>query len=78
MRALHTGEAFGFAGQTVAGLASLGGCFLVVTGLAMAWRRLRSWQREAEDLITTPILSKLTEGKISMPETSELKHMKSV
>ncbi len=33
MRGLHTGEAFGFAGQTVAGLASLGGCFLVCTGL---------------------------------------------
>lgn len=44
-RALHTGEAFGFAGQTVAGLASLGGCFLVWTGLAMAWRRFRSWRR---------------------------------
>jgi uncharacterized iron-regulated membrane protein len=78
MRALHTGEAFGFAGQTVAALASLGGCFLVWTGLAMAWRRFRSCQRDPEDLITTPILSKLTEGKISMPETSELKHMKSV
>jgi len=45
VRALHTGEAFGFAGQTVAGLASLGGCFLVWTGLAMAWRRFRSWRR---------------------------------
>ena len=33
VRALHTGEAFGFTGQTVAGLASLGGCFLVWTGL---------------------------------------------
>jgi len=69
-RALYTGEAFGFAGQTVAGLASLGGCFLVWTGLAMAWRRVRSWRREPEGFITAPILSKLTEGKISMPETS--------
>lgn len=41
-RALHTGEAFGVAGQLVAGTASLGGCFLVYTGLAMAWRRLRA------------------------------------
>ena len=32
------GEAFGFPGQTVAGLASLGACFLVWTGLPMAWR----------------------------------------
>ena len=45
VRALHTGEAFGLPGQTVAGLASLGGCFLVWTGLAMAWRRFRSWRR---------------------------------
>jgi uncharacterized iron-regulated membrane protein/flavodoxin len=49
VRALHTGEAFGFAGQTVAGLASLGGCFLVWTGLAMAWRRFRYRKRNAED-----------------------------
>jgi uncharacterized iron-regulated membrane protein/flavodoxin len=70
VRALHTGEAFGFAGQTVAGLASLGGCFLVWTGLAMAWRRLRSWRHQPEDSITIAITPKLTEGKISMSETS--------
>jgi len=52
VRALHTGEAFGFPGQTVAGIASLGGCFLVWTGLAMAWRRFRSWRRESENLIS--------------------------
>jgi flavodoxin len=44
-RGLHTGEAFGLLGQTIAGLASLGGCFLVWTGLAMAWRRFRYWRR---------------------------------
>ena len=48
-RGLHTGEAFGFFSQTIAGLASLGGCFLVWTGLAMAWRRFRSWGREVEE-----------------------------
>lgn len=47
VRGLHTGEALGIAGQTVAGLASLGGCFLVWTGLAMAWRRFRYRKREA-------------------------------
>lgn len=36
----HTGELFGFVGQTIAGLASLASCFLVYTGLALAWRRL--------------------------------------
>ena len=52
VRGLHTGEALGFAGQTVAGLASLGGCFLVWTGFAMAWRRFRYRKRDAEDAIT--------------------------
>jgi uncharacterized iron-regulated membrane protein len=51
MRGLHTGEALGLAGQTVAGLASLGGCFLVWTGLAMAWRRFGSWRRERISIV---------------------------
>jgi uncharacterized iron-regulated membrane protein len=40
MRFVHTGEQYGIVGQTVAGLASLAACFLVYTGLALAWRRL--------------------------------------
>ncbi len=38
-RFLHTGEALGFWGQLVAGLACLGGVFLVYTGFALSWRR---------------------------------------
>lgn len=38
-RFLHTGEALGLGGQFIAGLASLGGCFLAYTGFALAWRR---------------------------------------
>jgi uncharacterized iron-regulated membrane protein len=38
-RFLHTGEALGWGGQLVAGLACLGGCVLVYTGFALAWRR---------------------------------------
>jgi uncharacterized iron-regulated membrane protein len=38
-RFLHTGEAIGWIGQFIAGLACAGGCFLVWTGLALAWRR---------------------------------------
>ena len=38
-RFLHTGEALGFWGQLVAGLACLGGCVLVYTGFALSWRR---------------------------------------
>jgi uncharacterized iron-regulated membrane protein/flavodoxin len=49
VRGLHTGEALGFVGQTVAGLASLGGCFLVWTGVAMAWHRFRYRKRDADD-----------------------------
>ena len=41
-RFLHTGEIFGFVGQTIAGLASLAACLLVYTGLTLAWRRLVS------------------------------------
>jgi uncharacterized iron-regulated membrane protein len=44
-RFLHTGEVLGLAGQTVAGLASLGGIFLVWTGIALAIRRLLAARR---------------------------------
>lgn len=43
-RYLHTGEALGWPGQLVAGLASLGGCILVYTGFALAWHRWRRWR----------------------------------
>lgn len=39
VRYLHTGQALGWLGQLVAGLGSLGGCFLVYTGFALSWRR---------------------------------------
>lgn len=38
-RFLHTGEALGPIGQLIATLACLGGCVLVYTGFALAWRR---------------------------------------
>lgn len=38
----HTGEVFGLAGQTIAGLASLGAVALGYTGLSLAIRRLRA------------------------------------
>jgi uncharacterized iron-regulated membrane protein len=40
MRFTHTGEYFGFWGQTLAGLASLAAVVLVWSGFALAWRRL--------------------------------------
>jgi sulfite reductase (NADPH) flavoprotein alpha-component len=63
VRGLHTGEALGFAGQTVAGLASLGGCFLVWTGFAMAWRRFRYRKRDAEDATTVEYAAAPEEGR---------------
>jgi uncharacterized iron-regulated membrane protein len=40
IRFLHTGEALGLAGQTVAGIVSLTSVLMVWTGLALAYRRL--------------------------------------
>jgi uncharacterized iron-regulated membrane protein len=42
VRFLHTGEALGIAGQTIAGLVSLTSIVMVWTGFALAWRRLVS------------------------------------
>lgn len=44
LRFAHTGEVAGIAGQTVAGLVSLGTVVLVWTGIALALRRLSSWR----------------------------------
>jgi uncharacterized iron-regulated membrane protein len=52
LRFTHTGEVLGWFGQTIAGIASLGACFLVYTGLALSWRRFRAWQgRRAKVLV---------------------------
>jgi len=40
LRFLHTGEVFGFPGQTGAGVVSATSIVMVWTGLALAWRRL--------------------------------------
>jgi uncharacterized iron-regulated membrane protein len=44
MRFAHTGEVLGIAGQTVAGLVSAGAVVMVWTGLALTWRRYRTWR----------------------------------
>jgi uncharacterized iron-regulated membrane protein len=46
LRWLHTGEAGGFLGQTIAAIASAGATVLVWTGLAMAWRRFFSGKKK--------------------------------
>jgi uncharacterized iron-regulated membrane protein len=54
LRFIHTGEAGGFAGQTVAGIASAGGCVLVWTGIALALRRLSNARRRPRVNTITP------------------------
>ncbi len=44
-RFVHTGEAGGAIGQTIAALASAGAALLVCTGFALAWRRFRERKR---------------------------------
>ena len=45
VRFLHTGEALGIIGQTIAGLASFAGVLMVWTGLALSLRRFLKWMR---------------------------------
>lgn len=53
-RYLHTGEAVGWLGQFVAGLASLGGGILVFTGLALSFRRFFGGRTSAEATAAKP------------------------
>jgi uncharacterized iron-regulated membrane protein len=73
LRFAHTGEVAGIIGQTVAGLASLGGVFLVYTGLALSWRRFRAWlaRRSKHEVFATPNLADaVTESAVSDNQTS--------
>lgn len=47
IRFLHTGEAFGLLGQTLAGLASLLACLLVYTGVMLSWNRWKNSQAKS-------------------------------
>jgi uncharacterized iron-regulated membrane protein len=49
-RFLHTGEAGGIAGQTVAGIATAGAAMLVWTGIFLAIRRLSRWRNRRRSL----------------------------
>jgi uncharacterized iron-regulated membrane protein len=49
-RFLHTGEILGIGGQMIFTLASLGGAFLVYTGIVLAIRRLGRWKRRKAEL----------------------------
>jgi uncharacterized iron-regulated membrane protein len=52
VRWLHTGEAGGIAGQTLAGAASLAGVMLVYTGVALSLRRYAAWRSRQATLVS--------------------------
>jgi len=66
LRFLHTGQALGWAGQLVAGLASLAGAFLMWTGFTLSWRRFfrrRSTEATAQqDPEQSPVISPVRES----------------
>jgi len=66
MRWLHTGEAGGWAGQTIAGIASAGAAVLAWTGLALSWRRFFSRKKTTEErsLGAPADRSKISEGAV--------------
>jgi uncharacterized iron-regulated membrane protein len=45
LRFVHTGEYYGFIGQTIAGIASFAGVMLVWTGFALSLHRFTAWIR---------------------------------
>ena len=51
LRFAHTGEVYGLAGQTAAGIVTAGAAVLVWTGLALALRRFRRWRKPAADVM---------------------------
>lgn len=59
LRFAHTGEVLGIPGQTIAMLVSAGGAVLVITGLALAIRRLLGWRakrsKSPQPIIAEPL-----------------------
>jgi uncharacterized iron-regulated membrane protein len=57
LRFIHTGEAGGLPGQTIAGLVSGGAAFLVYTGLALTLRRFLGWIARKRRRVGEPVLA---------------------
>lgn len=51
LRFVHTGEYYGVVGQTIAGIASLAGVFLVYTGFSLSLRRFGAWRRRKREMV---------------------------
>jgi uncharacterized iron-regulated membrane protein len=71
LRFAHTGEVAGIPGQTIAGLASIGGAMLVWTGLSLAWRRFRAWLTRMRAGETIQVASRMAESSSEQQVTQE-------
>jgi len=56
LRYIHTGEYYGVAGQTIAGIASFAGVMLVWTGFALSLHRLSGWIKRRQRLPEMPAI----------------------
>ena len=56
LRYVHTGEYYGIAGQTIAGIASFAGVMLVWTGFALSLHRLSAWIKRKKRLPEIPAM----------------------
>jgi uncharacterized iron-regulated membrane protein len=56
LRYIHTGEYYGFIGQTIAGIASFAGVMLVGTGFALSLHRLTAWVKRRKRLPAMPAM----------------------
>lgn len=56
LRFIHTGEYYGIAGQTMAGIASFAGLMLVWTGFAQSLHRVSAWTKRKKRLPEMPAM----------------------
>jgi uncharacterized iron-regulated membrane protein len=70
-RWLHTGEAGGILGQTLAGFAALSATVLVYTGLALSLRRLAAWRKKART-------DRLEDGMVTASDASPVEESMTV
>ena len=66
LRFLHTGEAGGIAGQTIAAVTTMGAVLLVYTGLVLAGRRYVAWRRRRQ----SAGLAEAAQGLVEETETA--------
>jgi uncharacterized iron-regulated membrane protein len=66
LRFVHTGEYYGLAGQTIAGIASAGAVVLVWTGVSLALRRLWAWRERRKRNGSAEISDKTPQQEVAV------------